>query len=167
MAESDKNEPGRDFGDRLRGDIHDEIHDRFHDRMDRRRQRFEEKMARRQQRWQGRAAYRRSSPFGGLLAGAILAGIGVLLLLQNLGIIVVDDLWDYWPVILIVVGVSRAAAAWDFGGRIWGAIVAFVGAVFLVRNLGLIHGSVWNFFWPVILIAIGLALLARALDRNG
>jgi hypothetical protein len=167
MAESDKNEPGRDFGDRLRNDIHNEIHDRFHERMDRRRERWEAKMARRQQRWQGRMAYRRSNPLGGLLAGAILAGIGVLLLLQNLGIIVVDDLWDYWPVILIVVGVSRAASAWDFGGRLWGAIVAFVGAVFLVRNLGLIHGSVWNFFWPVILIAIGLGLLARALDRNG
>jgi predicted membrane protein len=162
MAESDKNQPGRDFGDRLHQDIHDEIHDRFHDRMDRRRARWEEKMSRRQQRW----AHRRSHPFGGLLAGVILAGIGVLLLLQNLGIILVDDLWDYWPVILIVVGVSRAATSWDFGGRVWGAIVAFLGAVFLVRNLGLIHSSVWGFFWPVILIAIGLALLARTLDRN-
>jgi predicted membrane protein len=162
MAESDKDQPRRDFGDRL----HEEIHDEIHDRMDRRRARWEEKMARRHERWQGRMAYRRSNPFGGLLAGVILAGIGVLLLLQNLGIIFVDDLWDYWPVILIVVGISRAATSWDFGGRVWGAIVAFVGAVFLVRNLGLIHSSVWGFFWPVILIAIGLGLLARTLDRN-
>jgi predicted membrane protein len=166
MAESDKNQPGQDFGERIRQDIHDEIHDRFHERMDRKRARWEEKMSRRQHRWQARMAHRRSHPFGGLLAGVILAGIGVLLLLQNLGIIFVDDLWDYWPVILIVVGVSRAASAWDFGGRIWGAIVAFIGAVFLVRNLGLIHSSVWGFFWPVILIAVGLALLARTLDRN-
>jgi hypothetical protein len=35
-----------------------------------------------------------------------------------------------------------------------------------MRNLGLLHGSVWGFFWPVILIAIGLGLLAKALDRN-
>src|SRR5215475_13472022 len=125
MAESDKNEPGRDFGDHLRHDIHNEIHDRFHEKMDRRRQRFEAKMARRQERWRSRSC-RHSNPFGGLLAGAILAGIGVLLLLQNLGIIFVDDLWDYWPVILIVVGISRAASAWDFGGRIWGAILAFI-----------------------------------------
>ncbi len=166
MAESDKNDPGRDFGDRLREDIHSEIHDRFHEQMDRRRERWEAKMARRQQRWQNRWSRRRSNPFGGLLAGAILAGIGVLLLLQNLGIILVDDLWDYWPVILIVVGISRAASAWDFGGRVWGGIVAFVGAVFLIKNLGLLHGSVWGFFWPVILIAIGLGLLAKALDRN-
>jgi predicted membrane protein len=170
MAETDKNQPGRDFGDRMRREIHDEIHDRVHDRfqekMDRSRARWEEKMARRQQRWHNRMTYRRSNPFGGLLAGVILAGVGVLLLLQNLGIVFVDDLWDYWPVILIVVGISRAATAWDFGGRVWGAIVTFVGAVFLVRNLGLIHGSVWNFFWPVILIAVGLGLLMRALERN-
>jgi len=170
MAESDKNEPGRDLGDRFRREafdaIHSRAHDRFQQRLDRSRERWEAKMARRQQRWQGRMSYRRSNPFGGLLAGTILAGVGVLLLLQNLGITLVDDLWDYWPVILIAVGISRAATAWDFGGRVWGAIVVFVGAVFLVRNLGLIHGSVWNFFWPVILIAIGLGLLARALDRN-
>jgi predicted membrane protein len=151
-----------DLGERTRRDVHDEIHAR----MERKRQRWEAKMERRRQRWQARMSYRRPNPFGGLIVGFVLAGIGVLLLLQNLGILFFDDVWDFWPVILIVVGGSRLFSAWDFGGRVWGGIVAFVGVVFLLRNLGLLHGSVWSYFWPVILIAVGLGLLIRAMEGN-
>jgi len=164
MADQNPGERPRDFsdlGDRIRRDIHDEIQDRF----DRRRQRWEAKMERRRRRY-SRMAYGRQNPFGGIVIGLILAGIGVLLLLQNLGIPFFDEIWDYWPVILIVVGGSRLVSAWDTGGRIFGAIVMFVGAVFLLRNLGLLHGSVWAYFWPVMLIAIGFGLLARALEGN-
>ena len=40
----------------------------------------------------------------------------------------------------------------------------FAGGVFLASNFGYIHGNPWNFFWPVILIAIGVGMLARAID---
>jgi predicted membrane protein len=103
---------------------------------------------------------------GGLVVGLILAGIGVLLLLQNLGILYVDDLWMYWPVILIALGVSKAATAYGFGGRIWGGAMAIVGGVFLLRNFDIIHGNAWNFVWPVILIFAGIAMLARHLDGH-
>lgn len=152
---------GDDLGERIRQNVHDEINDR----MDAHRQRWEAKMERRRLRWQSRA-YRRRSPFGGIVIGAILAGIGVILLLQNLGIPFADNLWDFWPVILIVVGGSRLVSAWDTGGRIFGGIVMFVGGVFLLRNFGLLPGNIWNYFWPVMLIAIGLALLLRALEGN-
>jgi hypothetical protein len=161
MADQDPGERRRDYsdlGDRIRRDVHDEILSR----VDRRRLRWEAKMERRRH----RMVYAGRNPFGGLVIGAILAGIGVLLLLQNLGILVVDDLWEYWPVILIVAGGSRLMSAWDLGGRIFGGIVLFVGGVFLLRNLGLLHGNVWAYFWPVMLIAIGLGLLIRALEGN-
>lgn len=109
---------------------------------------------------------RRRTGFGGLLIGTILAGVGVLLLLQNLGILYVEDLWQYWPAILIVLGISRAATACSQGGRIWGGTLAFIGAAFLLHNLGIIHGNLWRFFWPAILIFIGLGMLARSLERH-
>ncbi|MBZ5600883.1 MAG: cell wall-active antibiotics response protein [Acidobacteriia bacterium] len=154
-------QPGGDLGDQIRRDINDQIRAR----MDARRARFEAKMERRRLRWQSRA-YRYQNPFGGLLIGAILAGIGVLLLLQNLGVLYVDDLWQYWPVILIVAGGSRMVSAWDTGGRIFGGMLLFIGGVFLLHNLGLLHGNILAYFWPVVLIAVGLALLIRALEGN-
>jgi predicted membrane protein len=115
----------------------------------------------RREHWRGR-----HSGVGGLLVGTIFAGIGVLLLLQNLGILYVDDLWQYWPVILIVLGVSRAATSYAMGGRIGGGVMIAVGTIFLLHNLDIIHGNVWNFFWPVILICVGLGMLARNLDGH-
>ena len=109
---------------------------------------------------------RRHSPFGGLLIGTVLAGVGVLLLLQNLGFTVVDEIWDWWPVILIAAGAARALTAWGWGGRVWGAMLMFAGGVFLAHNFGYLHGDPWMFFWPVILIAIGLGMLLRGFERG-
>jgi predicted membrane protein len=142
--DSDPKKIGTDFEERLR----QRIHDRINDRLD-------------------RSFRRRRSGRGGLVLGLILAGIGVLLLLQNLGVLYIDDLWEYWPVILILLGVSRAATACSWGSRIWGGAVAFAGVIFLLGNLGIIHGNVWNFFWPAILICVGLGMLARGAERQG
>src|SRR5271167_2599736 len=62
---------------------------------------------------------RRHHGQGGLIGGVILAGIGVLLLLQNLGIPYFEDLERYWPVILILVGAVQAARSVGMGGRVW------------------------------------------------
>lgn len=112
----------------------------------------------------GRRNWPRAS--GSLIGGIILAGIGVLLLLQNLNIPGFEDLERYWPVILIVVGVVHAARSWGMGGRIWGGIVFAVGMVFLLSNFGIIRGDIWRFLWPAVLIMIGLGMLAKAIDRN-
>ena len=104
---------------------------------------------------------------GGAIIGLIFAAIGVLLLLQNLGFIVVEDLWDYWPVILIVLGLARLFESWSITGRLWGAIVAGLGVVFLLRNLGFIHANLWAFFWPAILIGIGIMMLLRSFGHRG
>jgi hypothetical protein len=103
---------------------------------------------------------------GGLIGGIILAGIGVVLLLQNLGIPYFDDLERYWPVILIAVGVAQAARSMGMGGKVWGGAVAAVGIVFLLNNFGIIHGNVWRFLWPGVLIMVGLAMLARSIDQQ-
>jgi len=103
---------------------------------------------------------------GGLVGGVILAGIGVVLLLQNLGIPYFDDLERYWPVILIVVGIAHAARSMGMGGRIWGLAVFSAGVLFLLNNFGAIHTNIWRFMWPGILILIGLGMLAKAIDRQ-
>jgi predicted membrane protein len=138
----------------------------WEEQFDRKRQRWEAKMERRRAKWEARAA-RGVAPcrgYAGALIGLILAGVGVLLLLQNLGIIVVDDLWDYWPVILIVFGFSRVVDSWSMGGRIWGGLMAAAGTIFLLRNLDIIHTNVWNLFWPGLLILVGLGMLFRTIE---
>lgn len=118
----------------------------------------------RRERWrQNRNRYR---GHGGLVGGVILAGIGVVLLLQNLGIPGFDDLERYWPMILIVVGIAKAASSMGMGGRIWGGGVFAAGVIFLLSNFGIIRPDMWRFLWPGVLILIGLAMLARSIDRQ-
>lgn len=60
-------------------------------------------------------------------------------------------------------------SAYDFrhknhgGGILGGLFLVFIGIVFLLNNLGLVPGSVWNElwkFWPVLVILIGIRILA-------
>ena len=65
-----------------------------------------------------------------------------------------------------MVGVAQAARSVGMGGRIWGGALFLVGSIFLLNNFGIIHGDVWRFLWPGVLIMVGLAMLARAIDRQ-
>ncbi len=40
-----------------------------------------------------------------------------------------------------------------------GIVLVAIGGVALAIKLGLIQGSVWGFIWPILLIALGLAIL--------
>jgi predicted membrane protein len=115
-------------------------------------------------RW--RMEHHRFHGHGGLIGGVILAGIGVLLLLQNLNIPGFDDLERYWPVILIVVGIAQASRSMGMGGRVWGGAIFMVGVIFLLQNFGIIQHDIWRFLWPGILILVGLGMLARTIDRH-
>jgi hypothetical protein len=101
--------------------------------------------------------------FAGFL---ILAG--TLLFLGNLGILPIRNIWSYWPVIVVVLGVSRMLNGPDRAIRLFGALVTFLGALFLLINLDLIHIRSHDGSWPVsiLLIALGMAMLIKVLDKR-
>lgn len=154
-----------DLGRKIRQNVHDEIYSRI----DERSRRWQARQERRQQRWArrgGGGGLGVHGTSGGMIVGVALAAIGAILLLQNLNILPDQDLWDFWPVIFIVAGISRAATAFSMTGRIWGGIVAAAGCLFLASNLGYLHHNLWVLFWPVILMVAGGAMLVRAIERN-
>jgi predicted membrane protein len=136
------------------------------DRWEERRQRFEQRMEGRRARWENRMSRRgyRSGSHG-ILFGVMVVVVGCLLLLDNLGIVRFQDVWQYWPAFLVAWGVSRVIDSRTPAGWIWGGLIALFGAFLLLDTLDII---VFNFavVWPVILIAVGLAVLLGALERN-
>ena len=78
---------------------------------------------------------RQRSPSAGLLAGAIVIAIGTLLLLENLGLLFIGDIWRFWPVILIGVGVARIFESRSSSANVFGATVVLIGSLFLLNNL--------------------------------
>ena len=136
---------------------------RNRDRMERHRLRME----RRQARWEQRSACGGPNAAGGMIIGLVVIAVGVLFLLKNVGILYFDDIWQYWPVILIVFGLSKLANTHSASHVTSGLLISGIGTVFLLKNLGYIYGDIWAYFWPGILIAVGLSILVKHLEGRG
>jgi predicted membrane protein len=133
-----------DYEEQLRKDIHDRVSERIQRRMERRRYR---------------------SGAGGIVIGALIVLIGLMILLDNMGIVRVHDVWRYWPVLLIVLGVSKILESRAPAGYIWGGVITLAGALLLLDNLDIVVFD-FNYIWPLLLIAFGLSMLLRSLDRK-
>jgi len=134
--------------------------ERNRERMERHRLRMERRAAR----WAQRSSCGGPSASRGMIIGLTVIAIGVLFLLRNVGILYFDDIWQYWPAVLIVIGISKLANTHSASQVTSGLILAGLGTVFLLRNLGYIYGNVWAYIWPGILIAVGLSILVKHLE---
>lgn len=103
---------------------------------------------------------------GALIAAAILIGVGVVFLFQNMGY---DLPGNWWALFLLIPAIGSLASAWrtyDRNGRQYGSGVAgplIAGIVLLALTAVFLFDLDvnWNLVWPVILIALGLGALAR------
>jgi len=133
----EKNFDGKKFGDEL----HDRIHRQIHEGL---------KMP----------AGRRHR--GGLFWGAFLTLGGLALLLDQMGIISVERLWRFWPMILIFIGLWNLACE---SGRIFGAVMVILGVLFQLDTLGIAHFS-WAQLWPLAIIAAGVLIMWSSLKAR-
>jgi predicted membrane protein len=99
-----------------------------------------------------------------LFFGFAVMAIGLLLTLDNLGIVEFREIWRYWPVLLIVGGLLRAAESLREGRRPEGVGLALIGVVFLLGNLRLLH---FRQVWPVLLLLFGASMVWKALTGGG
>ena len=105
-------------------------------------------------------------PMGqGIIFAVLMIAAGVFLFLDNIGLVHFHDVWRFWPVALIAIGVAKLTDCRGLGGRVWSAMLIAVGVSFLLDNLGVWHVS-FNMIWPLGLIGFGLLLLVNALERH-
>ena len=101
--------------------------------------------------------------------GLIFIIVGVLFLLDRLGRINFGEIFSqYWPAIFILIGISMLIAN-DFKNTGAGVFFIVFGAFFLMMKLDIFHHTLWRYFWPVAIIALGLWILvkpARAADKK-
>ena len=94
---------------------------------------------------------------GRIIAGLILVGVGAALLLRNTGFPLPYWLFS-WPMILILVGIYSGVKH-NFRNSSWMVMIA-VGGFFLVDRM--IPGlSLAPYFWPVLIIALGVIFILR------
>jgi hypothetical protein len=94
-----------------------------------------------------------------LIAGALLLSLGVLFALQNLGVVRAGQLGDYWPLLLVWVGLSRMLGPRRRRHFASGLVIFMIGVFFQLDRLDVILVPMRH-FWPLLLIAIGFGLIA-------
>ena len=101
-----------------------------------------------------------------LIIGVAIVLVGALSLLANLGFHVDIHLWDYWPVILILIGLSMIFKGPEYRSSFSGSIFLVVGILFLLNNFEIIHFGM-GIFWSIIIILVGIAILKHGLAGSG
>ena len=92
----------------------------------------------------------------------VIVALGGVLLLKNLDIINIS--WDiFWGTVwaagfvlsgLVNIFNYRNKTAW-----IWGLLLVAIGVLIGFNSYGIVDVSIWKVFWPVVLIAAGLAMM--------
>jgi len=103
----------------------------------------------------------RNEPFPSivkLVVGLFFAVVGVLLTADNLDLVNSGDFLQYWPALLILIGILKT---FEPGSRMVAVILIIVGSWLLAESLDWIRFELFD-LWPLIVIGIGVALVMRA-----
>jgi predicted membrane protein len=94
----------------------------------------------------------------GRLFALMLIVAGAALFLDNLGILPLRDIRAYWPIFIVMWGVSMFDRTKSPVMSVWALALIAWGVLLTLGNLQIIHvtGSI---FWPVMLIAFGVSML--------
>jgi hypothetical protein len=94
--------------------------------------------------------------------GVILMTTGLAFLLDRFGFLDLDSLWDYWPLLFVVIGIGRMAASPTVRGVLRGLGSIFFG-VWLYAALNNLWGLTFMNSWPLLIIVWGLRIMAEGL----
>jgi hypothetical protein len=94
-----------------------------------------------------------------MLIGGALTAFGLALALDALGLVEAGLVLRYWPALLVGLGIVLLVRARGQGPWFPGVALILVGAAFLLERLGALGG--FDAVWPLIVILIGLAIMAR------
>ncbi|HUA02159.1 MAG TPA: DUF5668 domain-containing protein [Candidatus Aquilonibacter sp.] len=102
----------------------------------------------------------------GLWVGLWITALGVIFLLDQLGIVPARISFHLvWPLILVGFGLGGVLSN-NPGHRFWGAVVLTIGGLSLSNQLGFLHIRL-VVLWPLFLIGLGVWMLFSSTGRIG
>ena len=97
-------------------------------------------------------------------AGLLLMAAGVVLLLDQQGVIEIGSVWRWWPLLPVVMGIWKIAAPAESRDIAHGAELIIFGAWLLActrHYLGLTFAN----SWPLVFVGMGVRLILKSLIR--
>ena len=94
-----------------------------------------------------------------IISFSIIAA-GIILLADNLGADLQINLWEWWPLVLVFIGLGQLFQPAQQRQPLSGFIFISIGFVILGNNLDYFNFDLGD-LWPVILIIVGLSMIRR------
>jgi hypothetical protein len=95
----------------------------------------------------------------GLVTGIVLVAVGAAFMADRLGYWSAKDIWQYWPVILIALGLGKILAT-SGRRRRSGVWLLMIGGIFLMDTLEVFE---LQDAWPLFIVAAGIMTVWRAI----
>jgi hypothetical protein len=105
-----------------------------------------------------RHPHQRNGARHGIVFAASLVTAGGLFLLDHLGQLGGYAAWQFWPLLLVYLGISNLHPRHRVGSWIWGLGLITGGGLGLAHTLGLADVR-WDLIWPVGLVLAGACVL--------
>ena len=100
-----------------------------------------------------------------LVFGVLIIALGVLFLLDNLGIANAGEVLRWWPTVLIAYGVARLTGLGCRANLSAGLLFTLGGTWWLLHNLHVLSMGI-GAFWPVLLMIVGFSMITAASRRR-
>jgi predicted membrane protein len=94
--------------------------------------------------------------------GLLIVTLGLLLTLDNLDVLNADRVLQFWPLILVAVGVTKLLQSDTTSGRAFGGVLILVGTLMTVDEVWSVEVDVER-WWPLALVAVGGFIVYRAM----
>jgi len=98
-----------------------------------------------------------------LVIGLFLTALGLLWTIDNLDLAETGAILDYWPGVLIVIGLLKLG---DRSARVFSIVMIVAGCLLLLRTTGLLRIGLGD-LWPLFLIGAGVVLVLQAMGVRG
>ncbi len=100
----------------------------------------------------------RGRSMSSLILGLLIVLVGTVLLLDRMGIINGQDVFRFWPVLLIIFGLTGIFTADDSSKLVGRGLIGLFGVLMLLMELSIVHVTLRE-IWPVFIIAAGLLMI--------
>ena len=100
-----------------------------------------------------------------LLWGLVLIAVGVTFLLDQMEIIEVQQLWHYWPLLMVILGINKMIGyptAKHFTDGLWTMLIGLWLFAVLENEFGLTFRN----SWPLPIIVCGITMVLEPLIRK-
>jgi hypothetical protein len=100
-----------------------------------------------------------------LVIGVLIAFVGIVFTLDELGIAPAASYARYWPSVIIVIGVAKLLQARESSGAFAGLLITILGLWLQGEELNLFHVNLRQ-VWPIGLVLLGVYLVWQGLTKR-